>query len=273
MNPTSAVSFVGKDHATVHGLAGDWSIFRRKDVVCEKNVGRKHGPVPFRAAVRHVLLSIVLFAGVVSPIRADERADAKSSLDTDPQGWTSVMPPTDLKGWNRVPVPPGGAMGREQWHVDADQGLLICDGDGGHDMLLTEKEYGDAIFHFECRYTKIEGGKGYNSGAYVRNSADGAIWHQAQFGDAKDGFLFGRTATADGRGKSFRVIDPAAGTRVKPAGEWNTIEITARGKTLTLWVNGKVTCQFDDCGAERGHVGLEGEGYRIEFRNLQVKEL
>ena len=60
---------------------------------------------------------------------------------------------------------------------------------------------------------------------------------------------------------------------MKPAGQWNTLEMTARGKTLTLWVNGAVTCQFGDCGLEKGRVGLEGEGYRIEFRNLKVKEL
>jgi hypothetical protein len=32
---------------TVHGLAGDWSIFRREIMFYQKNVGRKHGPVPF----------------------------------------------------------------------------------------------------------------------------------------------------------------------------------------------------------------------------------
>jgi hypothetical protein len=167
-------------------------------------------------------------------------------------------------------VPPTGKLGREQWHVDGGK-MLVCDGDGGHDMLLTEKEYGDAVFHLEFRYTKVDGKTGYNSGAYVRNSRDGAIWHQAQFGDAKDGYLFGQTANADGKKKSFRV--PATEQRVKPVGEWNTLEITARGKTITLWVNGAVTCQFDNCGLEKGHIGVESEGYRIEFRNLKVKEL
>jgi hypothetical protein len=42
---------------------------------------------------------------------------------------------------------------------------------------------------------------------------------------------------------------------------------------LTLWVNGAVTCQFPDCGQEKGRVGVEGEGCRIEYRNLKVKEL
>ena len=183
------------------------------------------------------------------------------------------MPPADLKGWYRVPVPPTGKLGREQWRVDADKKLLICDGDGGHDMLLTEKEYGDAIFHLEFCYTKSEGKTGYNSGAYIRNSKDGGIWHQAQFGDAKDGFLFGQTLGADGKKKSFNLKKLVTETRVRAAGEWNAMEVTARGKTIILWVNGAVTCQFEDCGLEQGHLGVEGEGYRVEFRNLKVKEL
>src|ERR1035438_8638778 len=199
--------------------------------------------------------------------------ETKSKLQSEPAGWVDILPPADLKGWYRVPVPPTGKLGREQWHVDAEKKVLICDGDGGHDMLLFNKEIGDAIFHFEFCYTKIEGKKGYNSGAYVRNSKDGAIWHQAQFGDAKDGYLFGQTLAADGKKSGFNLSKQVTDMRVKPAGEWNTLEVTAVGKVLTLWVNGAVTCQFEDCGRAKGYLGLEGEGYRIEFRNLKVKEL
>jgi len=200
-------------------------------------------------------------------------ADTKSALQSDPQGWMDILPPVDLKGWYRVTVPPNGQLGREQWHVDGERKVLICDGDGGHDMLLFDKEIGDAVFHFEFCYTKIEGKKGYNSGAYVRNSRNGDIWHQAQFGDARDGYLFGQTPGAEGQKKSFNLNKQVTDMRVKPAGEWNTLEVTARGRVLTLWVNGAVTCQFEDCGREKGYLGLEGEGYRIEFRNLKVKEL
>jgi catechol 2,3-dioxygenase-like lactoylglutathione lyase family enzyme len=157
--------------------------------------------------------------------------------------------------------------------VDVASKVLICDGDGGHDMLLTSKEYGDAVFHFEFRYEKIEGKTGYNSGAYVRNSKDGALWHQAQFGDAQDGYLFGETRTAAGGKQFFTTKNEVKENRVKPAGQWNTFEVTAIGHTLTLWVNGAVTCRYRSCGVPRGHVGVEGEGYRIEFRNLKVKPL
>lgn len=200
-------------------------------------------------------------------------AETPSQLQSQPEGWVNILPPADLKGWSRVPVPPGAPLGRAQWHLDDTGKILVCDGDGGHDMLLCDREFGDAVFHFEFCYTRVEGKTGYNSGAYVRNSKDGGIWHQSQFGDASAGYLFGETPTADGKKKFFSLDKAITEKRVKPAGEWNTFEITARGKTLTLWVNGAVTCQFEDCGQPKGLVGLEGEGYRIEFRNLKVKEL
>jgi hypothetical protein len=238
---------------------------------------RKH--LLTRGASRPALLNASLFIALwvvatVSPTRlAAAGPETPSALASDAHGWVDILPAADLKGWSRVPVPPSGKLGREQWHVDVEKKVLICDGDGGHDMLLWDKELGDAIFHFEFRYTKVEGKKGYNSGAYIRNSKDGALWHQAQFGDAQDGFLFGETPTPDGKKKFFSLKNKVTDLRVKPAGEWNTFEVTARGKTLTLWVNGAVTCQFEDCGMPNGRVGLEGEGYRIEFRDLKLKEL
>lgn len=110
-------------------------------------------------------------------------------------------------------------------------------------------------------------------GAYIRNSPDGAIWHQAQFGDARDGYLFGVTPTTEGEPKFFTLKKEVKDGRVKSAGEWNTMEVTAQDESVTLWVNGAVTCRFNNCGKPRGRVGLEGEGYRVEFRNLKVKEL
>ena len=222
---------------------------------------------------RQVLAAALIVTASFLCVVSASGAETKSRLQSDPKGWADILPPADLKGWYRVPVPPTGQLGRAQWHVDAERKVLICDGDGGHDMLLLDKEIGDAVFHFEFCYTKIGGKTGYNSGAYVRNSRDGAIWHQAQFGDAKDGYLFGQTPGADGKKKSFNLSKQVTDMRVKPAGEWNTLEVTAVGKVLTLWVNGAVTCQFEDCGREKGYLGLEGEGYRIEFRNLKVKTL
>ena len=60
---------------------------------------------------------------------------------------------------------------------------------------------------------------------------------------------------------------------MKPAGEWNTFEIACKGKDVTLWVNGAITNRWHDCQVPRGYVGVEAEGYRIEFRNVKLKPL
>ncbi|MBI3463799.1 MAG: DUF1080 domain-containing protein [Planctomycetes bacterium] len=199
--------------------------------------------------------------------------DTKSALESQPDGWIDILPPSDLKGWTRVPIPAGGKPGeKQQWHVASDSRFLICDGDGGHEWLRYDRELGDCTFHVEWRFTRVEGKKGYNSGVYTRNSADGKIWHQAQVGSASGGFFFGDTPVM-GEIKRINVSKDLKGQRVKEAGEWNTFELTARGKTLTLWVNGAVTSVFSECEATRGHIGLEAEGWRIEFRNTKLKEL
>ncbi|TWU41722.1 3-keto-disaccharide hydrolase [Novipirellula artificiosorum] len=231
--------------------------------------------LPSRGMTRNVTVcqAAVLALSVLLVTGNMYAEETTSQLQADPEGWIDLMPSADLNGWYRVTVPPGGELGRAQWHVDRDNGLLICDGDGGHDMLLTETEYGDAIFHFEFRYTVVEGKTGYNSGAYVRNSKNGEIWHQAQFGDGRDGYLFGVTPSPEGKPKFFRLKDQVTEGRVKPAGQWNTMEMTAKGEKISLWVNGEMTCEFETCGRAQGHLGLEGEGYRIEFRNLKLKPL
>ncbi len=159
-----------------------------------------------------------------------------------------------------------------QWLLDAATGHLICQGDGGHEWLRWDPELDDFIFHVEWRFTPVPGKKGYNSGIYARNSADGQIYHQAQTGDGSGGYLFG-TTEVKAAPKRFNLSTQRSASRVKPAGEWNTFEITCRGQDMALWVNGAVTNRWHDCEVKRGHVGLEAEGWRIEFRNVKTKPL
>jgi hypothetical protein len=155
--------------------------------------------------------------------------------------------------------------------VDAGTNTLICDGVGIHEMLLYDKELADGVLHVEWRFKRIEGKKGYNSGVYVRTSADGSVWHQAQVGNLNVGYLFGVTLV-DGQPQKMRVN--AKGTqRGREAGEWNTFEITCKGKNITLWVNGAATAEWDNCQVPKGHVGLEAEGWYIEFRNVKFKQI
>jgi hypothetical protein len=201
-------------------------------------------------------------------------AQTPSALESDPKGWTDITPDASFKGWTRLPFMTTTPMDAvSQWKVDTANRLLICEGDRGHEWLRYDKELADIILHAEFRFPKIEGGKGYNSGIMVRNSADDSIWHQAQTGDASGGYLMGRTPVKGAvKGFNLRSKMPAVNP-VKPAGEWNVFELRAEGPKITLWVNGVVTPELTDLEMLKGYLGLEAEGYRIEFRNLKLKVL
>ena len=208
------------------------------------------------------------------PLFGGEPKETKSALESDPAGWTNLLTDTALTNWKRVPIPPapkGKLSERNPWNLPGDGKTLICDGVGVHEMLLWEKEVGDGVFHVEWRFKKLEGKKGYNSGVYARNSADGAIWHQAQVGSKNVGYIFGDTLV-DGAKKRINIASKVP-QRGKEAGEWNTFEITCKGKTMHLWVNGAVTCAWDNCQVDKGFLGLEAEGWYIEFKNVKFKEI
>ena len=84
------------------------------------------------------------------------------------------------------------------------------------------------------------------------------------------GFLFGATPV-NGAVTRFNLRQSMSENRVKPAGEWNIYELRAVGRQISLWVNGAVTSEFKECDVPRGYVGLEAEGYRVEYRNVQMK--
>ncbi len=191
-----------------------------------------------------------------------------SALAAEDRDWTDITPAADLQGWTRIAIPPSHPLGRAQWHLDAARQVLVCDGDGGHDMLRFDQVLTNCTFHMECSFIPVTGPKtNYNSGIFIRNSADGVVWHQCQL-TMDGGYLFGETPNGD-QPKRFKA--PATELRMKPASEWNTVEVTAQGPALTVWLNGTAVSQFDGCHQAAGYVALESEGYRIEFRNLKLK--
>ena len=200
-------------------------------------------------------------------------AQIPSALDADPTGWKDIMPAPSFEGWTRLPFMSTAPMDAvSQWKVDTTNHVLLCEGNRGHEWLRYDKELANAILHAEYRFTKIEGGKGYNSGVMLRNSADGAVYFQAQAGEEGTGWLFG-SSMIGGQPQRFNLRSEMKENRVKPAGEWNVFEVWAEGPKMSVWVNGGVTTEKADITVLKGYAGLEAEGYRIEFRNIKLKEL
>lgn len=199
-------------------------------------------------------------------------------MESDPTGWQNLFADKTMKDWIRGPLGAAGQLRAGSmdepnlWKMDPATEVLLCEGDKvGHEWLRFATEMTDFVLHVEWRLTKVDGEPAYNSGVYVRSTADGKTWVQAQ-GTMAGGFLFG-AVVVDGTPKRFNLRQSMFENRVKPAGEWNVYEVRAVGKQISLWVNGAVTSEYNECEALSGYIGLEAEGYRVEYRNVQVKPI
>jgi hypothetical protein len=223
--------------------------------------------------MRRIFALVLLFSCTLVPPLLSQ---TKSALESDPSGWKDLLADKSLKDWSRLAlggnpiVREGNLSDPSTWKLDGN--ILTCDGKSiGHELLRYATELKDFVLHAEYRFPVVEGEKGYNAGVYVRTSLDGKIWHQAQ-ATLPGGFLFMNTIVK-GAPQRVNLQKEMKENRVKPAGEWNVYEIRAVGPQLTLWVNGDVVNQFNDCGVLSGYIGLEAEGYKVEFRNVRLKLL
>jgi hypothetical protein len=214
----------------------------------------------------HVIALLAIAAGSMF-------AQEKSALETDPSGWTDIMPDASFTGWTRLAIPPtAGLQEPNQWRVDTANKVLECSGAGGHDMLRYDKLYGNFIFHVEWKATpKTPDEKRYNGGIMVRTSKYGEIWFQAQTTPG-GGYLFGDTII-DGKAQRVNASKQMKENRTAPMGEWNTFEVRGEGDTITLWVNGAVVNTLSGVVLREGYIGLEAEGYPATYRNVKVKSL
>src|SRR5262245_2765158 len=104
-------------------------------------------PLPMRSC----LPRLVFFHAAIACMAAAPEPSPSAS-EREPAGWINLLPSTgsDLNGWTRLPIPPGGKLNSEsQWTVDSQTGYLVCQGDKGHEWLRWDREMSDFIFHVE----------------------------------------------------------------------------------------------------------------------------
>jgi hypothetical protein len=180
----------------------------------------------------------------------------------------------NLADWTRHPFGPRPLSEKSPWSLNPKTGVLLCDATkNDHEMLLFKTPLADATLTLKYRYVGAH--EKNNSGVFIRTSPDykTAGWVQAQLATTGLGMLFGDEPTP-GAPKPVRRV--TAGARrpelQKPAGEWNTLELTARGTEITLTINGQQAAVMR-YAVPSGHIGLEAEFYPVEFRNLRCKPL
>jgi hypothetical protein len=196
------------------------------------------------------------------------------------RGFKSLFNGKDLSGWVY-----GLRQGTENKHgvgYQVAKGIIYCTSeDGGN--LFTEKEYGDFVLRFEF---KLE--PNANNGIGIRSPLEGDAAYMGMEIQVLDdsGSDYESLRPAQYHGSIYDVVAAKRGS-LKPVGEWNSEEITAKGRRITVKLNGNaiVDANLDDVKDEavlkkhpglartKGHIGFLGHGSRVEFRNLRIKEL
>jgi hypothetical protein len=171
------------------------------------------------------------------------------SADTNGQ-WTSLFNGNDLSGWNAM----NGAV------FCVTNGMIHLPKTTG--WLRSEREYTNFSFEAECRALEPN----YNSGYFLRTGLEGKpfpvdVW-QVNLKESALGSLM----------KGSKTVVQST-TAALPTNQWFTFRMEARGKTLTLFVNGAKAWELKDFEPERGYIGLQAEGREFDFRNLRLREL
>ncbi|MCK4772629.1 MAG: DUF1080 domain-containing protein [Candidatus Latescibacteria bacterium] len=220
-------------------------------------------------------------AAVEVAIREWERIEqpvawvSMDSLELVEEGFESLFNGIDLTGW----------VGDKAGYVVED-GRIAVDPemrDGGN--LYTEGEYGDFIFRFQFRLTP-----GANNGLGIRAPLEGDaayVGMELQILDNGAG-MYANLRPYQYHGSIYGVVPARRGFQ-RPVGEWNTQEVIADGRHITVILNGVVIVDADIEEAstpatmdgrdhpglerEKGHIGFLGHGSRVEFRNIWIKEI
>lgn len=197
------------------------------------------------------------------------------SVSAAEPGFVALFDGKSLDGWQIV-----GQKGRG---YIVENGLLVCPADGGGN-LFTTKEYSNFILRFEFRLFE-----GSNNGIGIRAPLEGdAAYKGMEIQILDDGAAVyrGKLRPAQYHGSIYDVVPARQGFK-KPTGEWNSEEITAKGRSITVILNGTTIVDADldsvrdpavlakhpGLARSSGHIGLLGHGTRVEFRNFRIQEL
>ncbi len=248
---------------------------------------------------RPLLIQSLLTAAALSVSAALMGAD-----NSPPPGFISLFNGRDLTGW-KVPAGDNG-------HWKVVDGVIDYDAQSeapGAKDLVSEREFADYVLHIDWRiketpyvnpnvpYILPDGthardvqGKEMklalpdsDSGIFIRGSGR----HQVNIWcwPIGSGEMYGLRMDPGSSAELRAAVTPRTQAD-RPVGQWNHYEITVRGKTVTVVLNGKTvipTVTIPDLPA-KGGVGLQHHGGKsggqwnsppslLQFKNIYVREL
>jgi hypothetical protein len=179
---------------------------------------------------------------------------APASAQSGP-GWVQLFDGKTLPDWDRV--------GESNWRVE--DGAIVADKktSQGPAHLVSKTKYKDFQIHAEFWASDDA-----NSGIFLRCQDPKKIGdrtcYEANIFDKRPDPSYGTGAIV-----RFAEVDPMP----KAGGKWNTYEITAKGRDVTVVLNGKQTAKLRSEMFMEGPITLQHGAGVIKFRKLAIKPL
>ena len=186
----------------------------------------------------------------VAAVTAPQPAVAQSG-----PGWITLVDGTTLEGWNRV--------GETNWRLE--DGAIVADKltskTPAH--LVSKNSYKDFMLHVEFWASDDA-----NSGIYLRCADPTKIsdrsCYEANIFDKRADPTYGTGGIVH-----FAEVNPMP----KAGGKWNTFEITAKGRQITVMLNGQKTADVHNGLFAEGPITLQHGAGEIKFRKVAIKPL
>ena len=171
------------------------------------------------------------------------------------EGWVTLLDSKNMGDWNRV--------GETNWRLE--DGAVVADQrtSEGAAHLVSKTSYKD----FEI-YAEFWASHDANSGIFIRCSDPEKIGaktcYEVNIFDQRKDPTYGTGAVVH-----FVEVVPMP----KAGGKWNTYEITAKGRHITVVLNGKKTVDFENGFFKEGPITLQHGAGVMKFRKVAIKPL
>jgi hypothetical protein len=147
-------------------------------------------------------------------------------------------------------------------------------------FLATRKEYATYRLHVEYRWSAKPGNGGVL--LHVASGPKDGVWPLSQQVQTKRGFMGDLLPMAGASFAEPLTTAPGAYPPIKahlaqdsekPAGEWNSIDITCRDGAIDVVVNGVPQNHVTRAAPASGRIGFQLEGAPYELRNVTIDPL
>ena len=170
-------------------------------------------------------------------------------------GWIALFDGKSMDGWSPV--------GESNWHIE--DGVLIADKMGSKELayLVSSQSYKNFIVRVEFWPSDDA-----NSGIYFRcldpKKPTDRTCYEANIFDQRPDPSYGTGAIT-----RYVEVNPMP----KAGGKWNTIEVTAKGRDITVVLNGQTTATLRNGMFDEGPIALQHGAGAVKFRKVEVKPL